>query len=203
MAPDALPDPIAVAVSFADKLEQLDIRYLVGGSLASSVHGEPRSTNDIDIVADLKEEHVASLLQALGDDYYASEEAVRAALRFAQQQPAGGSFNVIHRSSAIKIDVFIAGNDPFDAERLRLRERAQVTSDPASYFFVDTAEYSLLRKLEWYRRGGEASERQWRDVLAIARVQGERLDHTRLVLWADRLRVSDLLARVLSDASGE
>ena len=200
MAPDVLPDPIGVAVSLASVLEQLGIPYLIGGSLASSVHGEPRSTNDIDVVADLREEHVARFLDALGDAYYVNEEAVRHALRAAQLRTTGDSFNVIHRSGAIKVDVFIAGTDPFEAERLRLRQRVQVSSKPDTYLFIDTAEHSLLRKLEWYRRGGEVSDRQWRDVLAIARVQGGRLDHTRLVVWADRLGVADLLARALVDA---
>jgi hypothetical protein len=67
--------------------------------------------------------------------------------------------------------------------------------------YVDTAEHTLLRKLEWYRRGGEVSERQWRDVQAIARIQGERLDRDRLQLWAARLGVTDLLQRVLTETA--
>ena len=68
---------------------------------------------------------------------------------------------------------------------------------PNGFLYVDTAEHTLLRKLAWYRRGGEASERQWRDVQAIARIQGERLERDRLQLWAARLGVTDLLQRVL------
>lgn len=124
---------------------------------------------------------------------------MRRALLKARQRKAGDSFTVIHTSGAIKIDVFIAGTDSFEAERLSERMRVQVSAHPAAYLYVDTPEHSLLRKLEWYRRGGEISERQWRDVLAIARVQGERLDRARLQLWAHRLGVSDLLVRVLAD----
>lgn len=97
--------------------------------------------------------------------------------------------------------MIVAGTSAFNAERLRRRERVQFSSEPAVPLFVDTAEHSLLRKLEWFRRGGEVSERQWRDVVAIARVQGERLDRARLELWAERLGVSDLLVRVLAEAS--
>ena len=201
MTPDANPDPIAVAVSFAATLERLGIPYLVGGSMASSVHGEPRSTNDIDIVADLRQERVRSLLDAVGEAYYVNEDAVRAAIQAADRGAPGDSFNLIHISGAIKVDLFIAGTDAFNAERLRRRERVQLSSEPAAWLFVDTAEHSLLRKLEWFRRGGEVSERQWRDVIAIARVQGERLDRSRLEHWAERLGVSDLLVRVLAEAS--
>jgi hypothetical protein len=72
---------------------------------------------------------------------------------------------------------------------------------PDGVLYVDTAEHTMLRKLEWYRRGGEVSERQWRDVQAIARIQSDRLDRDRLHLWATRLGVQDLLRRVLAETS--
>lgn len=194
MTPDVLPDPVAVAVHFTAVLEDLGIRHLVGGSLASSIHGEPRSTNDIDILADFREEHVAPFVEAVKAEYYVSASAVREAIRSA------GSFNAIHTSGAVKVDVFITGSDPFNEERLARRERLQVGEDPASRVFMDTAEHSVLRKLEWYRRGGETSERQWRDVVAILRIQGTDLDRDRLDHWATRLGVSDLLERAWAEA---
>lgn len=194
MVPDQLPDPIAVAVEFVSVLERLDIPYLIGGSVASSLHGEPRSTLDVDIVADLRLAHVEPLVTALERDYYIDADTVREAVRTA------GSFNAIHLSSAVKVDVFVAGDDAFNAERLEQRERVEVWQDPPAVLFVDTAEHAVLRKLEWYRRGGEVSDRQWRDVLGILRVQGARLDHARLELWADRLAVSDLLRCALDEA---
>lgn len=199
VTPDADPDPIAVAVSFAGTLERLGIPYLIGGSMASSVHGEPRSTNDIDIVADLTAESLHILLDAIRTDYYVSEDAAQGAVQAAERGEPGGSFNLIHIGGAIKVDLFVAGRDPFEAERLRSRQRIQVSPDSSASLFIDTAEHSLLRKLEWFRRGGEASDRQWRDVVAIARIQGDRLDRARLALWADRLGVSDLLVRLLAE----
>lgn len=194
MAPDTLPDPIAVAVHFTAVLEDLGVRHLVGGSLASSIHGEPRSTNDIDILADFRDEHVAPFVEAVEEEYYVSASAVREAIRSA------GSFNAIHTSGAVKVDVFIAGSDPFNRERLEQREHLQVAEAPAPRVFMDTAEHSVLRKLEWYRRGGETSDRQWRDVVSILRIQGTRLDRTRLDTWAARLEVSDLLERAWMEA---
>jgi hypothetical protein len=107
---------------------------------------------------------------------------------------SGASFNAVHFTSAIKVAFFVAGDDPFEAERLQRRQRIEM---PNGVVYVDTAEHTLLRKLEWYRRGGEVSERQWRDVQAIARIQGDRLDVEYLRLWASRLRVLDLLERVI------
>ena len=194
MIPESLPDPLAVAISFSEILERLGIRHLVGGSLASSVHGEPRSTNDIDILADFGEEHSRPFVEAVQPEYYVSATAVRSAVRSALH------FNVIHMSAALKVDVFLAGRDPFDQERLRLRERLQVSIDPPSWLWMDTAEHSVLRKLEWYRRGGEVSERQWRDVVAILRIQGSSLNQSHLEAWGKPLGIMDLLERAVADA---
>lgn len=156
MAPDALPDPIQIAVDVGSLLDRLGVSYLVAGSLASSVHGEPRSTNDVDLVADLEPVQVTPLLAALGD--------------------------------------------AFDAERLSQRTRVRLGFGSKGDLWVDLAEYTVLRKLEWYRRGGEVSERQWRDALGVLRAQGARLDQARLAAWADRLGVRDLLDRAQAEA---
>lgn len=95
MGPESLPDPIAVAIQITGVLDRLGIRYLVGGSLASSVHGEPRSTNDIDLVVDFREEHIEAFVEAVRPDYYASVDAIRDAVR------SGHSFNVIHMDAAM------------------------------------------------------------------------------------------------------
>ena len=107
------------------------------------------------------------------------------------------SFNAVHFASAVKVDFFVAGDDPFEAERLRQPERIEL---PNGVLYVDTAEHTLLRKLEWYRRGGEASERQWRDVESIARIQGDRLNQKYLGRWAAHLGVTDLLDRLIRQA---
>jgi hypothetical protein len=194
VTPEALPDPLAVALAFTAVLDRLGIPYVIGGSFASSVHGEPRSTNDIDVVADLRIDLIARFVAELGPDYYVSVEAAREAVR------TEGTFNVIHMQGGIKIDVFVAGRDQFNQERLAHREAVQPVVDSERTLFVDVAEHSIVRKLEWFRRGGEVSERQWRDVLGMLRVQGERLDKNRLHQWATRLGVIDLLERARAAA---
>lgn len=197
MAPAGPPDPIEVAASIARIFERLGIRYLIGGSLASSVHGEPRSTNDVDVLADFRLEHVEPFATALGGDYYISTEAVHEAVA------AGDPFNVIHMDAAVKVDVFPAAHDAFDQERLRQRERVLLPSRSGASVYVDTAAHSVLRKLEWFRRGGEVSERQWRDSIAILRIQGSRLDRAVMADWAAHLGVEDLLARAWIEAESE
>lgn len=183
--------PQAIALGFAGVLDRLGIPYLVGGSMASSVYGEPRSTLDVDVVADLRPLQVAALVRALERDYYVDADAVESASR------GGTSFNAIHLESGIKVDLFVAGDDPFEHERLRNRVSVHLGPSDNDRVFVDTAEHTLLRKLEWFRRGGEVSDRQWRDVVAIVRVQGDGLDRERLERWAEVLGVGDLLRKVL------
>lgn len=198
MTPDRLPDPISVAVSVTELLDRVGIPYVIGGSFASSLHGEPRSTNDVDLVVDLRDDQIAALIVGLRGEYYVDEDAVDEAVA------SSGSFNIIHMSTAVKIDVFVAGEDAFDRERLARRQLLRIPAAVGkdATVFVDTAEDTILRKLEWFRRGGEVSERQWRDVLGILRTQAARLDDTRLLAWAGRLGVSDLLDRAMREADG-
>jgi len=192
VTPDSLPDPIAVAASVAARLERIGVPYVIGGSFASSLYGEPRSTNGVDFVADLQDATLRAFVGSLGDEYYVDGEAAIEAVK------RGQSFNVVHIVSAVKVDIFVAGADVLDRERLRRRRRVDVgIADEAVGLFVDTPENTVLRKLEWYRRGGEASDRQWHDVAGVLRVQRERLDLAYMRAWSSQLGVSDLLEKAL------
>jgi len=188
--PPPKPDVLAVALDVAYQLEAVGVRYVIGGSLASSVHGEPRATLDVDLVADLRASTVGRVVAALERDYYVDGHAAHEAVRL------GTTFNLVHLHAGVKVDVFVAGDDDFDHERLRTRVAVPVPPPATGSLWFDTAEHTLLRKLEWYRRGGEVSERQWRDVAAIVALQEDALDRTVLDRWAPVLGVSDLLARL-------
>ncbi len=190
-----LPEPIVATITVTAVLEKLGVRYLIGGSLASTVHGMVRTTQDSDIVAELRPEHVDAFIQALEGEFYVDDESI--ALAVAQHT----SFNIIHHESMFKVDVFVPPLRPFVKEQLSRARKQAFSITPLVEALVATAEDTLLAKLEWFRMGGEASERQWRDVIGILKIQSGNLDSDYLRHWAKQLKVNDLLERALFEST--
>ena len=185
-------DVVDIALQVTEALERCGIGYFLGGSLASSFQGEPRATNDVDLVVDLQEGQVEALAAALGDDFDIDDVALR---RAAVER---SSWNVIYLPSATKIDLFILRASSFDRSEFVRRRRVEVRAGRA--LFVKSPEDTVLRKLLWYREGGEVSDRQWRDVVQVLRQSRALIDHRYLDEWAAELGVGDLLARAGSEA---
>jgi hypothetical protein len=179
----------------AEVLESLGVPYVIGGSMASTAHGRIRTTMDVDIVADLQSAHVDSLVKAVGDEFYIDAEAAQNAIQ------RRSSFSLIQLETMFKVDIFIPQNRPFDRQQLARREKQVIGPEPDQTAYVASAEDIILAKLEWYRLGGEVSERQWRDVHGILEVRGDRLDWDYLRYWAAELHVADLLQKVRDEKS--
>ncbi len=186
-----LPEPIAVTLIVVEAFDALGIPYFIGGSLASAMHGISRSTLDVDIVADMRIEQAAPLVQTLGETFYADEDMIRGAIH------RQSSFNVIHRPTMFKVDVFVPKRRPFDQAQFERRVSYTLAEDPVRTAYVASPEDNILAKLEWYRLGDETSERQWSDIVNVIRVQGDRLDRAYLRRWAVELGVADLLEQAL------
>ena len=188
-------DSIRVTLLVTDAFERLGVRYAVGGSLSSSLHGVMRSTLNVDIVADMCLEHIQPLVAALSSEFYADDEMMRDAIE------THGSFNLIHYGTSFKVDVFIPKARVFDRMQLGRRTTAIVTTDPERSLYVTSPEDVILSKLEWYRMGGEVSDRQWRDILGVLKTQAGRIDLDYLRQWAIELKVGDLLKRAFTESS--
>lgn len=186
------PGEIRVALRpVVEALERMGVPYMVAGSVASSMHGVPRTTLDADLVARIEERHAGPLVEALGEAYYADEAMIRNAVRH------GSSFNLIHQGSMVKIDVFVAKSRPYDASALARRMRGRIEDLEVD---AATPEDVVLSKLEWYDAGGRVSERQWGDVLGLLRIHRGVLDVAYLRRWAAELGVGELLDRALAEA---
>ena len=180
-----------------DTLERLGVPYYVGGSLASSAHGVVRATVDADLVADLQPRHVAGLVEALQADYYIHAGMIHEAIS------RHSCFNLIHLATSFKVNVFVFKLRAYDHAALARKEKRSIDAAfPESQLFFASAEDTVLAKLEWYRLGGEVSERQWRDVLGVIKLQQDRMDRGYLEKWAAELKVADLLERSLREAGG-
>jgi hypothetical protein len=192
-----LAEPILVVARVAQAFDALGVSYVVGGSLASSVYGIPRATQDVDLVlvlvADLKEPDVERLVQLLSTDFYIDADMIREAIG------RRASFNVIHLATMFKADVFVLKRDAWSREEMsRAREeRLEGPQGPVTIRFA-SPEDTLLHKLVWYKLGNEISDRQWSDILGILKVQRVLLDGAYLDRWAPLLDVASLLARARS-----
>lgn len=153
-----------------------------------------RTTQDSDIVAELHIEQVQSFVDELKDDFFVDDEMIIESVKH------NSSFNIIHRETMFKVDVFIPHMRPFDEIRFSRAQRQALSNNPEVKAYISSAEDTVLMKLTWYRMGGEVSERQWRDVIGIIKIQDERLDLEYMKKWAKELKVSDLLERVLKEA---
>lgn len=188
------PEPVRVALLVIETLEELGLEYHVGGSFASSLHGVPRQTHDLDLVVALQPQHVSKLVAHLQADFYIEPEMIHESLR------REASFNLIHLKTGFKVDVFPKGSTAFDELEFERQHLLLLIQEPPREVMVKSAEDTVLRKLQWYDIGGRNSDRQWNDVLGVLRTQARELDEAYMQRWARELDVQDLLEDVLEEA---
>ncbi len=172
----------------------LGLRYRIGGSLASSLYGDPRATNDADIVIAMKPEDAEPFVREIGDAFLLHADSLETAIRRER------SLNALHIATVFKIDIFPLKARAYDRQAHERITVVRVEDEGASVDLVFAApEDVLIAKLEWFRSGGEVSERQWTDILGVLRAETVFLDYDYLDRWTRDLGVHDLLERALAE----
>ena len=170
------PDELLAYVVKA--LESLELRYFVTGSIAAMYYGEPRFTNDIDVVVELTEELVPDLVEQFGtSEFYLSEETVRRAVR------QRSMFNILHPEGGLKVDIMIPEESLFNRNRFERSRRVRPGQDYEAVFA--SAEDIILKKMEFFREGG--SDKHLRDIASMMKIEGEILDREYIENWAENL----------------
>jgi hypothetical protein len=193
MSPMNTSEIIQALTPLVEAFDRFGIAYYIGGSVASSVHGKRRYTQDVDVVAALQFKHVQTLVALLQQAYYIDADMIRDAI---QNQ---SSFNLLHHDTGVKVDVFVQKSDPFAQQELR-RAREEVLEVGSRPFFFASPEDMILAKLDWWKLGGGISNRQWNDILEMMREKHAALDIAYLRQSAPMLGVDDVLEKALNDA---
>jgi hypothetical protein len=188
-------EPVEVTLKVTGEFEKLAVPYLIGGSLASTLYGMVRTTQDSDVIAEMRLEHLQPFVLALQDEFYVDEEMIAEAIQ------RNSSFNLIHRETMFKVDVFIPRPRPFLQSQLDRAQRQTFSLETEMSAKFASPEDTILSKLEWYRMGGEVSERQWRDIIGVLKTRAGELDLEYLRRWGTELHVGDLLERALRESS--
>ncbi len=185
-----MPEP-ELSLLFVRPLNRIGARYIVSGSVASILYGEPRLTNDVDFVIFLHDSDIARLREAFPppEFYVPPAEVIAAEI----VRPTKGQFNVIHADTSFKADFYLAGRDELNAWAFRNSRKMEYRGEP---IVVAPPEDVIVRKLEYYREGG--SEKHLRDIRSMLAVSGEEVDRPALDEWIRRRGLASEWARVAS-----
>jgi hypothetical protein len=186
-----------VAVQVSELLESLRIPHVLGGSMASTYYGEWRTTNDVDFAAAMLPQHVDGFLAAVERDFIVEPILVTESVRSQRM------FTMIHRSSFIKVDIYVRQARGFFQSQLQRARHAPIRRSPSGSAWIPSHEDVVLQKLSWYSAGGCVSDQQWRDVVGVLKVWHDRLDAAYLRKWAAELEVVALLDSALEQVRGD
>jgi hypothetical protein len=187
-----IQDSIALAGELHSFLESVKIPYYVSGGVASSIHGEPRSTRDLDLVISVQADQIDLLVTTLEAALYYCPAGAVEDLKLGRER----MLNITHTETIANADLYVTDNTPFAMSQMTRRQLVDVEGMPA--FWVISPEDLVLQKLLWRR--GSQSEKQWRDVLGIVKLQAENLDYGYLTEWAERLELVDALIMAFTEA---
>ncbi len=189
-----IQDSTELASQLHGILEQLGISYYITGGVASIAYGEPRTTRDLDLVVEVKQAYITRLVAALEQaGFYCPPGAVEDI-----QTGRGQVLSVTHMETILNADIVLSPDNTFERSKMQRRRLESLDEAGIMQFWIASPEDLILAKLLWGQTS--QSEKQWRDVLGVLKVQGETLDFEYMKQWAKVLGVVDALAQALVEA---
>lgn len=190
-----IQDSIELARQLHPILESLSIPYYVTGGVASIAYGEPRTTRDLDLVIQIEPMDITRLSNVLEQEgFYCPPSSIEDI-----QIGRGRTLSITHTETILNADIVVSQNTNFDQSKMERRQLVEV--DENTSIWLASPEDIVLAKLLWGRQS--QSEKQWRDVLGVLKVQEENLDYGYLNLWSEDLGLSELLDQALQEAGIE
>ena len=177
---------LQVIADVVERLEKADIPYMISGSIAGNIYGEPRFTNDIDIVLQVGDHHRQTIYNCFADGYYLSQVAVEDAFTRL------GMLNIIHSTLFVKCDLIFLRPDEFSQNAFKRRQAVQIENH--NVFFI-SLEDLILQKLLW--RKETQSEQQLSDIKRLIAQNDAILDREHLRTWSQRLDLQEEMAKFL------
>ncbi|MBU4398272.1 MAG: hypothetical protein KKE86_02940 [Planctomycetes bacterium] len=191
-------DALEAMIPVVAALRRLGVKYYICGSLASTFYGIARTTTDVDLVAELSQSDVSAFAEAIREQYYVDEKMILDAIS------QKSCFKLVHLPTASMVIVYSSKDRPYDKMAMeRTQENSLDDELPEARFFLPSPEDVVLSKLEWYRLGDEVSERQWRDIAGVMKVNRASLDRKYMEQWAVELGVADLLAKAWKEVEAD
>lgn len=186
-----IQDSITLAQELHQLLESVNIPYYVGRGVASTIHGEPRSTRDLDLVIEIQQDQIDILVKTLeAAAFYCPQGAVED-LKSGRNQV----LNITHTETIANADIYVMDRSSFAVSQMLRRRLIDIDGIP---IWIASPEDTILQKLLWGSKSN--SQKQWRDVLGILKLQSTNLDYDYLMEWARRLELVDFLTQAMTEA---
>lgn len=187
-------DPGEIARILHAVFESLNISYYITGGVCATAYGDPRTTRDLDVVIEIERSEIMPLVQRLeAEGFYCPPGAVEDI-----QLGRARVLSVTHMQLVLNADIVLNADTEFDRSKMNRRRLEAIGLDESERFWLSSPEDVILAKLLWGRRS--QSEKQWRDVLGVLKVQGDQLNFVYLTQWAEQLGLTDLIERAIAEA---
>ena len=178
-----------VTLKAIEILDRINIPYFVTGALAVVYYGEPRTTHDIDLVVEIKEKNIDTLVKNFKKEFFIDEISITTAIQ------ENSMFNIVHKDTGFKVDFWMLGEDNFSKERFARRTQVKILN---TKIYLPTPEDVIIKKLEWYKMSD--IDKHYFDAVGVYRIQKEKLDNNYIISWCRHKSVLNIWEKMQKES---